>query len=158
MGKRKASLSHFYPKETDDRTAKGVGERLPGHVSPIEDRRRAFINCMREISGSTAVVRLVSRSDQSNQALEKHVARSEPVVGPTAACSIWTYYEASQARLVLSTAHGYSTENIRVERLLSENLPSTDDHTAYVDNWQYIFRVEIFFFELFLIETFRVEQ
>ena len=107
---------------------------------------------MREISGSTAVVRLVSRSDQSNQALEKHVARSEPVVGPTEACSIWTYYEASQARLVLSI------ENIRVEHLLSENLPSTDDHTTDVDNRRYTFRVENFLLELFLMETFRVEQ
>ena len=103
-------------------------------------------------------MRLVSRSDQSNQALEKHVARSEPVVGPTAACSIWTYYEASQAQLVLSTAHGYSTGNIRVEHLLSEIyhrlttvlLMSTTGNTSF--EWR------IFSSNSFLIETFRVEQ
>ena len=97
---------------------------------PSEDRQRAFINRMREISGGTEVVRLVSRSDQSNQALEKHVARSEPVVGPTAACSIWTYYEASQARLVLSTAHRqyiFRVENFLLETLLELYFKSMPD-------------------------------
>ena len=100
------------------RRAKGNGYLDTCH--PLEDRRRTFINRMREILGSTAIVRLVSRSDQSNQALEKHVARSEPIVGPTVARSIWTYCEASQARLVLSTAYEYSPETIRIEHLFSE--------------------------------------